>query len=137
MLLAALAARGLSAPVAKGLGTALSPALARAAAPAIVFAGALALASLLLGALLRATSLSRAVRGPADRAAGAVLSGAKAAVGAWVLLSALAIAGEALPWLGRQGGRSQFASLAREHNLIERLAPEQVEKAEDLGRKIP
>jgi membrane protein required for colicin V production len=137
VVLAAVAARTLSAPVARGLGTAISPVLARGAAPAVVFLGSLALASLVLGALLRATGLSRAVRGPADRAAGAVLSGAKAALGAWVLLSALAVVGNALPWLGRQGEKSQFASFAREHNLLERLAPDQVQAVEDLGKKLP
>ena len=136
-LVAAWAARALSAPVAHGLATALSGPVARAAAPALVFAGAFALASLLLGALMRASGLRKVVRGPADRGLGALLSGAKAGLVAWVLLSAVAVAGEALPWLGRQGQRSQFASLAREHNLLERLAPGAVNAVEDAGKRLP
>ena len=136
-LVAAWAARAFSLPVARGLATALSGPIARAAAPALVFAGSFALASLLLGALVRASGLGRAVRGPADRGVGALLSGAKAAVVAWVLLSALAVAGEALPWLGRLGERSQFASLAREHNLLERLVPGAVNAVEDAGKRLP
>jgi membrane protein required for colicin V production len=137
VVVAALAARTLSAPVANGLGTVLSPVIARGAAPVLVFLGALALVSLLASALLRATGLSRAVQGPTDRALGAALSGAKAVLVAWVLLSALAVVGNALPWLGRQGERSQFASLAREHNLLEKVLPDQVQAVEDLGKKIP
>jgi len=136
-LLAAWSARALSAPVARGLATALSGPIARAAAPALVFAGAFALSGMLLGALMRASGLGKAVRGPADRGVGALLSGAKAGLVAWVLLSAVAVAGEALPWLGRQGQRSQFASLAREHNLLEQLAPGAVNAVEDAGKRLP
>ncbi|MFT3917077.1 MAG: CvpA family protein [Anaeromyxobacteraceae bacterium] len=136
-VLAALAARILAAPIAAGLENALPAALARAAAPALVFAGAASLLGLLGAAALRGTALSRAVRAPADRALGAVLSGAKALVAAWVALSAIAIAGDALPWIGARASTSEFASLAREHNLVQAVLPEQVRKLEDLTKKLP
>lgn len=131
-----VASRALAAPIADGLAKAVSGPLARAAAPALVFAGALALFGLLGAALLRATGLSRAVQAPADRALGAVLSGAKALVVVWVLLSALSVAGDALPWLGERAARSEFAALAREHNLLLEVLPEQVEALEGLGKKL-
>jgi hypothetical protein len=137
VVVAVLAARALSGPVAEGLATQLAPALARGIAPALVFGGVLALVSLGGSALLRATGLRRAVNSPADRAGGAVLSAAKTLAVVWLLLSALAVAGDALPRLGRQAERSQFASLAREHNLLERYAPGPVEAIEDLGKRIP
>jgi membrane protein required for colicin V production len=68
------------------------------------------------------------VRGPLDRAVGALLGGAKGALAAWAVLSTLALAREQLPeqyasriasWV--EG--SDFAALAREHNLVSRLDP--------------
>lgn len=135
-MIAVLAARSLSGPVADGLATQLAPALARGVAPALVFGGVLAIVSLLSAALLRATGLRRAVHSPADRAGGAVLSAAKTLAVAWLLLSALAVAGDALPRLGRQARSSQFASLAREHNLLARYAPGPVRAIEELGDRL-
>ncbi|MFO0581973.1 MAG: CvpA family protein [Anaeromyxobacter sp.] len=136
-VLAALAARLLAAPIASGLESALPAPLARAAAPTLVFLGAASLLGLLGAAALRGTALSRAVRSPADRAGGALLSGAKVLVAAWVALSAVALAGDALPWIGSRASTSEFASLAREHNLVQAVLPEQVRKLEDLGKRLP
>jgi membrane protein required for colicin V production len=129
-----LAARQLSVPVARGLSRALPEVLARPAAAALLFAGTFALATLVAGALLRAGGLARAVRGPADRALGALLGGAKGALAAWVLLSALALAGGPVG-VGRMRidpRRSEFAGLAREHNLLVRVDPAAARKLERL-----
>jgi membrane protein required for colicin V production len=122
-----LAARALSHDVGDGLARSVSPA-ARALAPVLLFLGGFALASLAGGALLHATGVSKVVRGPADRAVGALLGGAKGALAAWALLSALALA---RPHLPREAAArvaawtegSDFAALAREHNLVVRLEP--------------
>jgi len=133
-----LAARHLSVPVARGLARALPDALARPAAAALLFAGIFALATLLGGLLLRAGGLSRAVRGPADRALGALLGGAKGALAAWVLLSALALAGGPVG-VGRfriDPRGSEFAGLAREHNLLVRVDPVAARKLERLAEVL-
>jgi membrane protein required for colicin V production len=123
--LGVVAARAFSPYVAAGLAKALGPAaLARIVAPALLFLGTYVLASLAASAILRATGVARVVRGPADRACGAILGGTKAALAAWALLSALALAGEATP--ARLAGHvkgSDFAALARAHNLVQRLDP--------------
>jgi len=116
-----LAARHLAAPVAAGLSRWSPGFLARPAACALLFLGAFALVSLLGGLLLRG---AKAVRGPTDRGAGALIGGLKGALVAWVLLSALALAGSALSGrLGTEARASEYASLAREHNLLSRLDP--------------
>jgi membrane protein required for colicin V production len=121
--LAVLAARAFSPQVGAGLARTVSP-FARHLAPVLLFAGVLALASLAAGAILRATSLARAVRGPADRGAGALLGGAKGLLAAWALLSALALAGDHAPdALLRAARGSDFAALARSHNLVRTLDP--------------
>jgi membrane protein required for colicin V production len=130
-----MAARHLSAAVAGGFGRALPESLARPAAAALLFAGTFALLTLAGGLALRARGLSRVVHGPADRALGALLGGAKGALAAWVLLSALALAG------GPVGsGRlrvdprgSEFAGLARRHNLLARVDPVAAGKLERLA----
>jgi hypothetical protein len=64
------------------------------------------------------------VRGPTDRAAGALLGGTKGALAAWVLLSALALAGGSLPGRLAAGSRgSEYVSLARDHNLLMHIDP--------------
>ncbi len=119
--LAVLAARTLALPVGDGLARTFTP-VARYVAPVLLFVGTLALASLAGAAILRATGIAAVVRGPADRALGALLGGAKAALAAWALLSAVALAGNALPRaLARPVGASDFAALSRAHNLIARL----------------
>jgi len=73
------------------------------------------------------------VRGPADRGFGALLGGVKAGAVVWILLSALALAGTAAPrTLALDPRASEFASLARRYNLLERLAPEPVRALERL-----
>ncbi len=126
-----LAARHLAASVAVGL--ARMGGLARPAAVAVLFFGAFALVSLVGAALLRATSISTVVRGPTDRGAGAVLGGVKGGLIVWVLLSALALAGRALPArLEAMSERSQYQALAARHNLLHRLAPEKARLLERL-----
>lgn len=87
--------------------------------------------SLLGAAILKGTGLARVVRGPVDRAGGALLGGAKGALAAWVLLSALALARELVPErvLAWSAG-SDFAALARSHNLVVRLDPAAARKLE-------
>lgn len=123
-VLGVLAARAFSAEVGAGLAHRFSP-VARPLAPALLFLGAFALASLAGAALLRGTGLARAVRGPADRGAGALLGGAKGGLLAWALLSLLALAGDLAPEALRARAReSDLAALARAHNLLARLDPD-------------
>ncbi len=118
--LAVLAARAWSDEVGAGLARRFSG-IARPLAPALLFFGTFAVASLAGVLLLRAGGASRVVRGPADRAAGALVGGAKAALVAWALLSLLALAGERAPQAIRADARrSDLAALAREHNLVTR-----------------
>jgi membrane protein required for colicin V production len=119
-----LAARHLATPVAAGLTRWFPGFLARPAGSALLFLGAFALVSLLGTLALRGTSVSLVVGGPTDRGAGAVLGGVKGGLMAWVLLSALALAGSALPGrLGAAARGSEFLSLARGHNLLQRIDP--------------
>jgi membrane protein required for colicin V production len=123
-LLGWVAARQLGAAVSAGLARSVPPLLARAGASALLFLGTFALVSLVGGALLRATGISAVVRGPVDRGAGALLGGAKGGLAAWVLLSALALAGGTMPGgLAVRFDSSDFASLARRHNLLLRIDP--------------
>lgn len=128
--LAAVAAGGLAAhhlavPVAAGLGRFASAPVARVVAPTFLFLGVSALISLVGGALLRGTAAARAVRGPADRGLGALLGGVKGALGAWVLLSILALAGRLAPeGLSRALRSSQLVDLAGRYDLVERVAPD-------------
>jgi membrane protein required for colicin V production len=76
------------------------------------------------------------VRGPADRGAGALLGGAKAALVAWALLSALALAGDLAPDAVRARARdSQLAALARDHNLVARLDPGAARRLEAIEKR--
>jgi membrane protein required for colicin V production len=136
--LGVLAARAFSPAVADGLARTVSP-LARVAAPALLFLGCFALGSLLGGVVLRWTGVARVVRGAADRGAGALLGGAKGALALWALLSALALAGDALPGpVARAARGSDFAAIARDHNLVVRLDPDaarRLERALDAARR--
>lgn len=126
-----LAARHLGADVAAGFARTIPAGLARVLAPAFLFLGAFALGSLAGGLLLRATGLSRIVRKPADRGIGALLGGLKGGLAAWVILSALALAGP--PGSGRVGRWSEGSDLlaiARRHNLLVRLDPDAAETLE-------
>jgi membrane protein required for colicin V production len=133
--LAVLAARTWAVEVGAGLARRFSP-VARPLAPALLFVGTFALASLAGAALLRATGLARAVRGPADRGAGALLGGAKAALAAWALLSAAALAGDLAPEVVRRLERgSDLAALARTHNLVAEVDPDAARRLERLERR--
>lgn len=128
--LGVLAARAWTAEVGAGLARRFSPA-ARPLAPVLLFLGVLALASLVGVAILRGTGVSRVLHGPADRGAGALVGGAKAALVAWALLSALALAGDLAPaGLRRHAAGSELAALAREHNLVARIQSEAARRLE-------
>jgi membrane protein required for colicin V production len=127
-----VAARHLAPPVAVGLGRWFGF-LAHPAASALLLFGTFALVSLIGAMALRATSMSRVVGGPTDRGVGALLGGVKGALMAWVVLSAAALAGGALPpraaaWL--RG--SQFVGLAQDHNLLHRIDPKRARLVERL-----
>ncbi len=137
----ALAAHAFSHDVADGLARTLAPA-ARGLAPVLLFRGGYGLASLAGAALLRATGVAKVVRGPSDRAVGALLGGAKGTLAAWALLSAVALARPHLPerWAARVGAfteGSDFAALAREHNLVSRLDPGAAKSLERPGVPLP
>jgi membrane protein required for colicin V production len=131
--LGALAAHAWTDDVAAGLARRVSP-LARPLAPFLLFLGVFALASLAALAVLRATGVARAVRGPADRGLGAVMGGAKGALAAWVLLSALALAAAHAGVVAGWTRGSELASLAREHNLVTRLDLDEARRALERGR---
>jgi len=123
----ALAARAFAPDVAAGLARTVSPS-ARGLAPIVLFLGGFGIASLAGAAILRGTGIAKVVRGPADRAVGALLGGGKGALAAWAVLSTVALAREQLPerWAAKLGTYvegSDFAALAREHNLVSRLDP--------------
>jgi membrane protein required for colicin V production len=103
----------------------------------LLFFGTFAAASLAGAVVLRGTGIAKVVRGPPDRAAGALLGGAKGALAAWVLLSALALAGDLLPArVAAWTAGSDFAALARAHNLVVRLDPgaaRRIERARELA----
>jgi membrane protein required for colicin V production len=138
VVLGVLASRAWTGEVGAGLARRFSAA-ARPLAPVLLFLGVLALASLAGAILLRATGIARAVRGPADRGAGALLGGAKGALVAWALLSALALAGDRAPAaIAARARDSDFAELARRHNLVTRLDPEaarRLERALEAARR--
>lgn len=120
-----VAARHLAPPVAAGFGRWFPGFLARPAASALLFFGTFALVSLIGAMALRATSMSRMVGGPTDRGVGALLGGVKGVLIAWVVLSAVALAGGALPARAASWVRgSEFAGLARDHNLLYRIDPQ-------------
>jgi membrane protein required for colicin V production len=135
-----LASRAFAKDVGDGLARTISAA-ARPVAPVLLFFGVFALASLVGGAILRGTGVAKVVRGPSDRAAGALLGGAKGALGAWVILSAIVLARDHLPARARAwSAGSDFAAVARTHNLVARLDPdaarhlEKLQGLEDLER---
>ena len=139
VVLAVLAARAFSAEVGAGLARSVTP-VARHLAPVLLFAGVFALASLAGGLVLRASGVAHAVRGPADRGAGALLGAAKGLLAAWVLLSALVLAGDHAPdALLRRTRGSDFAALARTHNLVRTLDPgaaRALERALRVARQV-
>ena len=108
-------ARALAPTVGRGMGGSLPEPVSRVAAALLIFFGVLFGASYFAHLLLRWMGAGRFWR-PADRALGALLGAAKAGLVAWVLLSALAFTGPVGP-VDPRG--SDFAALAREHNLFE------------------
>jgi membrane protein required for colicin V production len=118
-LLGYLAARALAPAVAAGFARSVPAPLSRVAAAVLIFFGVLVGASFSAHLLLRWMRVGR-FWGPADRALGALLGAAKAGLVAWVVLSALAFTGPVGPsWLLLDPRGSDFAALAREHNLFE------------------
>lgn len=112
-----VAARALAPAVAGGMAGSLPAPVSRVAAALLIFFGVLFGASFAAHLFLRWMGAGRFWR-PADRALGALLGAVKAALVAWVVLSALAFTGPVGPgWLDPRG--SDFAALAREHNLFE------------------
>lgn len=138
VVLGVLAARAFSDDVGAGLARTITP-LARHLAPLLLFLGTFAFASLVGLGILRGTGVSRVVRGPADRGAGALLGGAKGALAAWLLLSAVALAGDHAPgFVLRRTRGSDFVALARTYNLVRKLDPDRaraLERALEAARK--
>jgi len=106
----------------------------RAALAAGCFAAGALLVSLVGRAITRRLHGPDGHPGPLDRAAGALLGGSKAALGCWVLLSALALARGpvTLGGLKLDVRGSDFGSLAGRHNLLEAAAPRQAQLLERL-----
>lgn len=124
VVLAWVVARYLGADVARGIARTIPAFVSRAAGPAILFLGTFAAASLTGAFLLRASGVARAVRTPVDRALGALLGGAKGALAAWVLLSALALVGRSTPTrMARWARGSDLGALAARHNVLVHLDP--------------
>lgn len=97
--------------------------LARLLAFAGVFVAAGMAAHLALGALWRSGKAS-----PANRALGALLGGAQAALGLWALCSLLVLQGGAVgpPGFRLDPSRGDLFGFARDHNLLELVAPGEV-----------
>ncbi|HEU4383886.1 MAG TPA: CvpA family protein [Anaeromyxobacteraceae bacterium] len=108
-------ARATAPAVAGGLGGRIPMPISRVAAALLIFFGVLFGAGFFAHLLIRWMGAGRFWR-PADRALGALLGAAKAGLVAWVILSALAFTGPVGP-VDPRG--SDFAALAREHNLFE------------------
>lgn len=122
-----LAARFLAPRLAGALLAGHPPAWQRGALAGVTFLAAAFLVGLVGHALARRLHGPGGRPGPVDRALGALLGGLKAGLGAWVLLSALALArGPIVVGSLRLDVRgSDFGSLAARHNLLETAAPRQ------------
>jgi len=122
-LLAGPAGAALEGPVTRALGEGQAP-LAGPLSHLAAFVGIFLLvglaAHLVLGALRRGAPGS-----PANRALGAVLGGAQASVALWALLSILALWGRPVgpPGFRLDPSRGDLFGFAREHNLLEAVAP--------------
>ncbi len=116
-----LAARLLAPPVAAGLSRSLPAPAARATAGIVLFFATFVVA-MLIGKLLLHSRPEGPVPGPADRALGTFLGALKASLVLWVVLSALAIVDRPIGpgWLRLDPRHSDFASLARRHNVLEK-----------------
>jgi membrane protein required for colicin V production len=120
-VVAYLVARLLGPPVAAGLIQSLPAPAARATAGLVLFFAAFVVA-MLAGNLLLHSRKDGPRPGPADRALGALLGAAKASLVLWVVLSALAIVDRPVgpSWFRLDPSHSDFAALARRHNVLER-----------------
>lgn len=129
-----LSARHLPARLAPTLLGPRPPAWERAALAAACFVAAVIVVSLLGRAVARRLQGPEGRPGPVDRALGALLGGAKAALGCWVLLSALALARAPVTVGGLKLDvrASDFGSLAARYNLLEAAAPRQAALLERL-----
>jgi membrane protein required for colicin V production len=129
-----LAARHLPPRLSTTLLGARPPAWERAALAAGCFVAGAVAVSLVGRAITRRLHGPDGHPGPADRAVGALLGGTKAALGCWVLLSALALAhGPVTLFSHKLDLRgSDFGSLAARHNLLEAAAPRQARLLERL-----
>jgi membrane protein required for colicin V production len=128
-----LAARHFAPAVADGFGKSVPGFVARPAASMLLFLGGAALAGFAGRALLNARGFARAVRGPSDRGAGALLGGAKGGLVVWVLLSAATLAGGfRIGPVGVDPKTSDFAAFAKDHNLLARFDPEKARTLERL-----
>jgi membrane protein required for colicin V production len=115
-----LAARAWAPAVAEGVAASLPRALTRAAAAVLLFFGVQAAVSIAGHLLLRWAGAGRRLWAPLDRALGALLGASWGGLGIWVLLSVLVLLGPVgAGSLRADPGRSDFAAMAREHNLFD------------------
>ncbi|BDG07009.1 CvpA family protein [Anaeromyxobacter paludicola] len=131
-----LAARALGPSLALALSRHLPAAAAGALARLGLFVTVLVLVTL-LGRLLLSSLFGEAVRGPSDRALGALLSAAKGGLVLWAALSALALYDRPvrLGSVTLDPAGSDFAEAAREHNLLAESRLPQVMRR--LGGEAP
>ncbi len=115
-----LVAHLLSPPVANGLARTLPAPVARATAGLVLFFATFVLV-MLVGNLVLHMGREGPRPGPADRALGTFLGAAKAGLVLWVVLSAVAVVDRPIGpgWLRLDPRPSDFAALAREHNVLE------------------
>lgn len=120
---AVLGARFFSEPVAAALAAVLPKAATRPVAAALVFVVLTIGLGLAARLVVGVADAAGALRGPIDRGVGALLSGTKAALTLWLALSAVTLWGGTAPLkrMKLNPERSDFASFAREVNLIERV----------------
>jgi membrane protein required for colicin V production len=117
-----LVARALGPYVADGLAHSLPRAMARPAASALLFVGTFVAVGIVGRLILRAAAgKGGPVRSPGDRGLGALIGAGQAGLAVWVLLSALVLLDTRVGFLDPR--RSDFAALARDHNLLEKLDP--------------
>jgi membrane protein required for colicin V production len=120
---AVLGARFLSQPAAAAMRGVLPEAAARPIAAAALFVVLVVALGLVARLVVGAAEAIGALRGPTDRALGSLLSGAKAALTLWLVLSALTLWGGDLPLkrVNLHPETSDFAAFARDVNLIQKV----------------
>lgn len=117
----ALAARAWAPAVAERAAASLPRPVGLGVAALVLFLGISAAVGLVGRLLLRWVGAGTARWGAPDRAVGALLGAAKAGLAAWVVLSALVLLDRPLRIgsVGIDARQSDFAQLAREHNLLD------------------